>query len=335
MLGVGYLHERRPQKDTLPPHAPLSVTGLLLERRSFTGVFVTSLDLRRAKPLKQTQPGRPQPRSVWPVTQGQFMRLTEIPGTRHRQEACTERQAGLGQRSHAGQPGHLSLFSGPSKLLGHGQTPRPSPLLTWLTRGVGASSSEALHPPAVLPTKCTARQRELGGQGRIPRVHDTPMQSQPSRRALGLWWGHPLRILGEGPTGHWASPDPLPGFCPEHPGFPGVQLAPGNAAEGSHTDRHQGPEASGDVSKRSHPTARGRGVEEPGQDSATPTKHQHLWDWVPNRRGTSRVELLPVPETLPPARGHSKGQRTPALDVRGCRAPQGRHDTGVRRPGAD
>lgn len=154
---------------------------------------MTSLDLRRAKPLKQTQPGRPQPRSVWPVTQGQFMRLTEIPGTRHRQEACTERQAGLGQRSHAGRPGHLSLFSGPSELLGHGQTPRPSPLLTWLTRGVGASSSEALHPPAVLPTKCTARQRELGGQGRIPRVHDTPMQSQPSRRALGLWWGAPAQ----------------------------------------------------------------------------------------------------------------------------------------------
>lgn len=213
MLGVGYLHERRPQKDTFPPHAPLSVTGLLLERRSFTGVFVTSLDLRRAKPLKQTQPGRPQPRSVWPVTQGQFMRLTEIPGTRHRQEACTERQAGLGQRSHAGRPGHLSLFSGLSELLGHGQTPRPSPCSPgshgeWELAPQRPCTPLQCSPPSVPPDRGSS-----GVRGEFHVCTTPPCKVSLLEELSAFGGGTRSESSGKGPQGTGSPQTLCPGFA--------------------------------------------------------------------------------------------------------------------------
>lgn len=213
-------------------------------------------------------------------------------------------------------PAHLTHTGSGSQLLGGPARPPQSP------------------PPSAPPHRGSA------GVGENPTCARHPHAKSAFGRALRLWWGRPLRVLGEGPTGPWASPDPLPGFCPEHPGFPGVQLVPGNEAEGSHTDRHQGPGASGDVSRGPTPRPRGCGVEEPGQDSEPPPTTSVYGARSPiegTPPGSSKGVwgLLPVAETTPPAGGHSKGQRTPALDVQGCRAPWGRRGTGVRRPGAD
>lgn len=141
--------------------------------------------------------------------------------------------------------------------------PSPQPRATrWDTaRPLGQAPAHLTHtgsgsqllggparPPQSLPPSAPPH-RGSAGVGENPTCARHPHAKSAFGRALRLWWGRPLRVLGEGPTGPWASPDPLLGFCPEHPGFPGVQLVPGNEAEGSHTDRHQGPGASGDVSR--------------------------------------------------------------------------------------
>lgn len=76
------------------PNTWLSVSDPLLERRSVTRDSATGLGLLKEKPLKQTPRRRPEP-AVWPMTYGQFMRQTEIPGSRRRRKLeWNDKQAG-------------------------------------------------------------------------------------------------------------------------------------------------------------------------------------------------------------------------------------------------
>lgn len=88
------MHERRLQEDTFPP-GPLLCSkdckdALCWKRCSFTWDFATGLDLLKVKAIKTDAAMEASARPVQPMTYGQFTRQTEIPGTRHRQDARVE-----------------------------------------------------------------------------------------------------------------------------------------------------------------------------------------------------------------------------------------------------
>lgn len=217
------------------------------------------------------------------------------------------------------------------------------------TTGSPPSQARANRWDAARPSGQAPRSPDSHGEWELaPRGPGTPPPAVPppsappdrgestcarQPHAESAFWKGP-RPSGGAPTqsprgrahGALGSPDPLPGFCPEHPGFPGVQPAPRMQPQAP-TQMSPGP--SGVVGWRSQ-----------GRTRQPPPTTSIYGAWSPVEGpppGSSKEVrgLLPGAETTSPAGGHSKGQRTPALAVRGCRAPQGRHDTGVRSPGAD